>query len=374
MPDRITKLQRWLDLIAYLASRRFPVPLDELWAGVPAYAPALEGSDKEHESVRRMFERDKKELRELGIPIETVTFHINYGVEESHGYRLAKKDFHLPYMRIIEEATGEGSSAPGRRAGDFAVNEAEMGAALDGLREVAALPAFALTREAQSAFRKLTFDLDPELLSETPVIYAEDAETRETAQSQRVLSEALRHRKTVRFRYRSMGRDAEGDRTVRPYGLLFQHGRWYLVGHTEDRGDVRMFRIGRMTGLEANTRAPGTPDFEVPADFRLDDYSGRRAWELGEDPEGPLEATVSFRFPRSLWAERNGHGRLLTEDADGTHLRSFDVHRRDPFMRWVLSMAGDARIEHPPELREAFQQMVSAVAQKYDPGEGGRDA
>lgn len=370
MPERITKLQRWLDLIAHLASRRFPVSIDELWANVPAYAPALEGSDREHESVRRMFERDKKELRELGIPIETVTFHINYGLEESHGYRLAKKDVHLPYLRLVREAAGAGESRVGSRTHTFQITEAEAGAALDGLREVAALPSFPLRDEAASAFRKLTFDLDPALFSETPVIYAEDAEAKETARAQRLLSEALRGRKTVRFGYRSMGRDAQGVRTVRPYGLLFQHGRWYLVGHAEDRGDVRMFRVGRMSDLETNPRKPGTPDYDVPDDFRLDEYAGRSAWELGEDPEGSLEVTVRFRFPRSLWAERNGHGRFLREEPDGAHLRSFDVHRRDPFLRWVLSMAGDARIESPPELRAAFRGMVSEVARRYrDAGE-----
>jgi proteasome accessory factor B len=371
MSERITKLQRWLDLIAYLASRRFPVPLDELWAGVPAYAPALEGSDKEHETVRRMFERDKKELRELGIPIETVTYHINYGLEESHGYRLAKKDFHLPYLKLVEEASGEPDSPRRIGTGTFNVTMNEARAALGGLREMASVPAFPLRRQARSAFRKLTFDLDPALVGETPVVYAEDAEARETADALKLLSEAVRNRKTAHFRYRSMGRDAEGERTVRPYGLVFQHGRWYLVGHAEDRDEARMFRVSRMTELTVNTKTPGTPDYEVPDDFRLDDYAGRSAWELGEDPEGTLEATVSFRFPRSLWAERNGHGRLVREDADGTQLRAFDVHRRDPFLRWVLSMAGDARIEDPPELREAFRQMASAVAQRHGSRGGG---
>ena len=57
----------------------------------------VEGSEREKQTVRRMFERDKDELKAFGIPIETVRFTINYGHEQQDGYRLARKDFHLPY-------------------------------------------------------------------------------------------------------------------------------------------------------------------------------------------------------------------------------------------------------------------------------------
>jgi predicted DNA-binding transcriptional regulator YafY len=386
MADRISKLQRWLDLIAHLASRRFPVPLDELWASVPAYALPHDPTTREHERVRRMFERDKEELREMGIPIETVTYHINYGLEERHGYRLAKRDFHLPYLRLVQEAAksaGEPEAAdthpgPRRRVppatpGEFAVTEDEVGAALEGLREVAALPSFPLAPDARAAFRKLAFDLDPEALEEPSVVYVEDPEASATADALKLLSEALRQGKRVRFRYRSMGRDEEVERAVRPYGLLFQHGRWYLIAWAEDRDAVRMFRVGRMRSVEVNRARPGTPDYTVPDDFRLEDYAGRKAWELGQDPGGPAEAHVRFRFPRSLWAERNGHGQLLAEGEDGAQLRSFRIRRRDPFLRWVLSLEGDARVEAPPDLAEAFRGMAAAVEALYGGEEDGPD-
>ncbi len=371
MSDRISKVQRWLDVVAFLAARRFPVSTDELWAHVPAYARGVDGTEKEKAAVRRMFERDKDELRALGIPIETVTFRINWGTEESSGYVLARKDFHLPYLRLVREAEGD---AAGDSGAAFDVTEEEARAALDGLRELAAVPSFPLARQARSAFRKLAFDLEPELVGETPVLYAEDPEAVATADVLRALSAALLARKRVRFRYHAIQRDRISERTVRGYGLVFQHGRWYLVGHDEDRGAVRMFRVGRMSRLEPNARAPGTPDFAVPDDFALDAYAGRKAWELGGEGERPIEATVLFRFPRSLWAERNGHGALVEARDDGSQLRRFRVHRRDPFLRWVLSLAGDARVTSPDDLRDEFRGMVRAVANRYrdPPGEAPR--
>ncbi len=95
-------------------------------------------------------------------------------------------------------------------------------------------------------------------------------------------------------------------------------------------------------------------------------WAGRRAWELaGEDEQAPVAARVRFRFPRSVWAERNGHGTLVAEDREGGQLREIVVHRPEPFLRWVLCLEGDAVVEDPPELREAFQAMVRAVAARY---------
>jgi proteasome accessory factor B len=366
MPTSPTKLQRWLDLVAYLAGRHFPVPVEDLRQNVPAYALDPDADDREKETVRRMFERDKDELRGLGIPIETGEFSINLGLEQQTGYRLARRDFHLPYLKLVSQATEGGYAGDSRTT--FHVSEAEAGAALGGLRDLTSLPAFPLASHARSAFRKLAFDLGPEILDEGPVVFVEDPEAAATSSLLSALSRAVLARKRVTFHYHAMHRDAEADRTVRPYGMLFQHGRWYLVGHDEDRDDIRMFRLGRMETLEANRKAPGTPDFEIPSEFRLSDYGGRKAWELGDDEEGPVRASVLFRFPRSLWAERNSQGTLAEERADGSQLRVFDVHRRDPFLRWVLSLAGDASVESPEDLRAAFRQMAAAVARSH----GGR--
>ncbi|MFP3949227.1 MAG: hypothetical protein ACLFWG_10910, partial [Longimicrobiales bacterium] len=86
MANRISKVQRWLDLVSFLVGRRFPVDVDEVMRNVPAYAERwVEGSEKDRASVRRMFERDKDELRELGVPLESVEYSINYGAERAEG-------------------------------------------------------------------------------------------------------------------------------------------------------------------------------------------------------------------------------------------------------------------------------------------------
>jgi proteasome accessory factor B len=377
MPTNPTKLQRWLDVVAFLAARRFPVSTEDLWSNVPSYAAGVDGEAKDKAAVRRMFERDKEELKELGIPIQTVTFSTNEGDVESSGYQLKRQDFHLPYLRLVKEAQVEAVGPGGikkKASSTFDIAEEEAGAALDGLRELAAVPGFPLARHARSAFRKLAFDLEPDMVADAPVLYAADPETAAAADALTILSDALTRRKRTTFAYSGITRDAVTKRTVLPYGLLFQHGRWYLVAHDEDRDGPRMFRLGRMSDVAANTKSPGTPDYDIPLEFELSEYAGRKAWELGDDAEGPVDAEVDFRFPRSLWAERNEHGELIESRGDGGQLRSFRVHRRDPFFRWVLSLGGDAHVVEPAPMREAFRAMVGEVAQIYrsdDGSEGG---
>lgn len=390
----ISKTQRWLDLIAYLVGRRFPVAVDELMEKVPAYAVKwVEGSDTDRASVRRTFERDKDELRDLGIPIETAAWRDPWG-EEHHGYSLARRDFYLPYLKLLERSAGEGERAapPGQEGGDrpargrngprappgdparpgeVELSPDDAGTALDALRRAASLPSFPLAREARSGFRKLAFDLEPERFDRTPVLFVPAPSEEDESGELRLLNEALLARKRVAFTYHGIYRDRTTERDVAPYALLFHHGHWYLVGHDALRDDVRIFRLSRMQDVRPNRSAPRTPDFQIPGDFQLSDFVARDAWELGEPDEEPLQARVLFRFPRSLWAERNGKGEPVEERADGAAVRSFQVRQVDPFLRWVLSLEGDAEVLGPPELRRALRDLAERVLALYAAGSEG---
>jgi hypothetical protein len=104
----ISKTQRWLVLIAFMVRHRFPVSVEQIMEGVPAYTPKWSSeSEKDRESVRRMFERDKDELRRLGMPLETLEYSIEYGTDKAEGYVLSSRDFYLPYLRIVGEESGE---------------------------------------------------------------------------------------------------------------------------------------------------------------------------------------------------------------------------------------------------------------------------
>src|SRR5688572_30023866 len=244
MPDRPTKLQRWLDIIAYLVGRRLPVSADELMRNVPAYAKRWASDDsKDHESARRGFERDKDELRRLGIPIRTIPYRTP-DAPDMEGYQLERRDFYLPYLKLVQQASARKQFPDRYRVAEVEITERDAPLALDALRRVADVPGFPFVSQARSAFRKLAFDVDPQAFSShTPVLFMDRPGAAELTERLRTLSVALLARKRVTFRYHGIYRGAETSRDVAPYGLLFQHGHWYLIGHDALRDDVRVFRV-----------------------------------------------------------------------------------------------------------------------------------
>ena len=361
-----TKLQRWLDLIAYLVGRRQPVSVDEVLEHVPAYASPLETDDaKALDASRKMFERDKRDLRAFGIPIETVSFTIG-AADAQEGYRLERKDFYLPDLRLLEQAGPEppGATQAKRMLGvaELAIAPEEARDAREALEMIGALEGSPFVREVSSALRKLAFDLPPQDTS--PTLFVARPEVEALRERLALLTDALLARKRVAFEYHGIYRGETTRRDVDGYGMLFQRGNWYLIGHDHLRDDLRIFRVERMDGLAPNTKKPETADYAVPDDFVLADWRHREAWELGGE-EPPVEAKVAFRFPRSLWVDRNGLGEPLLTGPDGSSVRSFRVHQVDPFLRWVLSQDGEARIVGPPELVGAYRDMLAEVAALY---------
>ncbi|MEX0906695.1 MAG: WYL domain-containing protein [Gemmatimonadota bacterium] len=367
MPSAPTKLQRWLDIIAYLVGRRLPVSADELMRGVPAYADAWASDDATtRESARRGFERDKVELRKLGIPIRTVQYSTPDHIDVLEGYIIERRDFYLPYLELVKQTSATARYSDRHRPAHLEIGEADAPLALEALRRVAGVPGFPLAREARSAFRKLAFDLDPDAFtSQSPVLFMDAPGAVDLTARLRTLSDALLARKRVRFRYHGIYRDEVTSRDVAAYGLLYQHGHWYMIGHDATRDAMRVFRVGRMDGAAANTKQPGTADYAVPDTFRLADYVGREAWELGDAEEAPVVALVLFRFPLSLWAERNGHGRLESRRDDGAVVRRFDVHQVDPFVRWLLSLEGEAEVLEPASLQQELHAMAAKVGRAH---------
>jgi predicted DNA-binding transcriptional regulator YafY len=338
------------------------VSVDDVLENVPAYASPLETDDaKSLDATRKMFERDKSQLRAFGIPIETVSFAIDT-TESQEGYRLARKDFYLPYLRLIENAGPAGGERKMLGVAELDIAPEETRDAREALDLIGRIEGSPFVREVSSALRKLAYDLPPQ--DTTPTLFAARPEVEALRERLSLLTDALLARKRVGFEYHGIYRGETTQRDVDGYGMLFQRGNWYLIGHDHLREDLRIFRVERMENIVPNTKKPETPDYAVPDDFDLASWRHREAWELGGE-EVPIEAQVAFRFPRSLWVERNGYGEAALTGADGSSVRSFRVHQVDPFLRWVLAQDGEARIVGPPELATAYRDMAAEVAALY---------
>lgn len=351
------KLQRWIDLVAALLERRYGITLAELREEVPGYATGRA------ESVRRTFERDKDELRRLGVPIMTV----GPGGAADTRYSIRADRFYLPYLALV---TARGTRTPRRvdRHGYAALEECvfdeeELALLADAANRVASFGDPVLAADARHAIAKLALDMPPDRLAPTPGVSVMPPRTRADAETLARLGDALLRRKQVSFTYYGIERDETERRTVLPYGLGFTSGHWYLHAQDPARGAVRRFRASRMRDLSVNPSAPGTQDYEIPAGFDL----AERAlpvppWQLGEDP--PVEVVLRFHASTGLVKAAR---RLGTSIRDGDDTVRYTVRRREPFLRWVLGLAGDATPLAPPDIVREYTALVNRTLAAIPP-------
>ena len=337
-----------MDLVAVLLSRHYGVTFEELRAEVPGY---FEGAP---DSVRRSFERDKDELRALGVAIETVG---SLGDADTR-YRLRPGDFYLPYLVLAGErglVAPKRLDADGYRAlAERAFSEEEFGLLADAARRAAECGDPILASDARHALAKLFLDVGPDALAYTPGVTVAAPRAAADPAHLKLLGDALARRKQVTFTYHGIDRDEAERRTVLPYGLAYTGGHWYLHAHDPARGAIRRFRLNRIRELEINTKAPRTKDYEIPPDFSLAAAAEPvPAWALGDDP--PVTVTVRFTHDNGITrtARELGHA-----DARTPHAVTFDVRRREVFLRWVLGMAGDAQLIAPPDIVREWETLV----------------
>jgi len=346
-----------MDLIAALLRVHFPVSFEQLSADVPAYANA----DQSPDARMRMFERDKDELRALGVPIESVA-------DEDGAisrYRLRSRSFYLPYMQLTPPAPAA-AAAPHRPRGPgyqalpvLAFEPDELAMIARAANRVQQMRHPTLAADAATAVRKLAFDI--------PVM---DGGVREIMLSPfrgpdpevlDVLDQAVRRRKRVEFDYRSLERNAHAQRSVEPYGLVFLSSQWYLVARDPQADGLRHFRVSRISSATVNASRPQTPDFDVPEDFDLWSHAeSRRAWELGDGDA--ISVTVRFDSSGTYAA---GATALGESDPDEPGCRRFVVRRVDAFVRWLLSFGGAAQPLTPEPIVVAWRELARRTIERY---------
>ena len=370
------KLQRWVDLLASLLARRHAVTFEELVHDVPEYwikfTEAERASDdvtkrKLKDSLKRTFERDKDELRAFGVPLESED---DEDGATNGAYRIERKDFYLPYLCF---AAPGGDVVQPRKSDKYGYQSLtsltfeadELQAVVDAAAGVRGLGDPLLAADVDSALRKLAVDLPVDAArasADEPRVVLSRA--RPDAATFELLGDALRRRKSVAFSYHAMSTDRTEEREVEPYGLFFLSGNWYLAARDRGRGELSNFRLNRMGKVKVNALKAQSADYEVPATFRLREHArSRHTWELGDGDATPVEVEFHGESGATMAAMRLGRA------VEGSpNRRAFDVRRRDAFVRWLLSFAGELRPVGPPDVVDMYRREVEATAAVYSYG------
>jgi proteasome accessory factor B len=324
----VNKLERLLNLTAVLLNTSRPLTAEEIRQKVEGYPPA--GA-----AFHRAFERDKDDLRVLGIPLSVEK--VGATDPPIDGYRIRPDDYYLPDAGLDPDELA-------------ALHLASLTVRLDGLGDQEALwklggldadgsnGGAGLRRRAEEAgvMQGVVASLpsDPALV---PIF------------------QSITDGEQIEFVYRAE------PRTVDPWRLDFHRGRWYLTGFDHSRQGRRNFRLDRIDGVIQRTgTAVGTtrPD-EVPE-------APRQAWEFGS--EEPTVARLLVDESHGATAARQLGSDVKAEDQpDGSVIFEVPVVRYEAFRTFVLGFLEHAEILEPVRWRDDIVAWLSAIASQQHP-------
>ena len=316
-----TRTERLVNLVICLLSTRRFLTAAQIAATVPGYEHDPD-DPRDHDAFQRKFERDKAELRELGVPLETGTASI---FDTEPGYRIAPREYALPDIPLEpDEAAAVGIAARLWQHAGLAA------AASSGLAKL----------------RAAGVEVDPQAtLGVEPVVTVDP--------SFGPLTGAARNRRAVTFSYRVPEVDDAMTRRLEPWGVVCWRGRWYVVGHDRD-----CFRLSRIVG---NVRAIGHERaFTPPADVDLISHVAR--WSGPVAHQG--RAIVTVRAGRAAGLRRWALDTTPGPDFDRLTVPYSDVDR---LASTLVGYGADVRVEAPPELREAVIQRLKEVVARHEP-------
>ncbi|GAA1929035.1 WYL domain-containing protein [Streptomyces sodiiphilus] len=311
----IAKAERLMNLALCLLGTGRPLSKRELRTSIEAYIEA--GTE---DSFNRMFERDKDDLRELGMVIETVE-----SVDGDTGYVARRDSNRLPPVTLdAEEAAALGLAAK-------VWQQARLAGAASG------------------ALQKLRAAGMP-LASETEISALEPRiPTGEAAFEPLMI--ACRDRRPVTFAYRRSNAAQAHTRQVEPWALECWRGHWYLAGWDRERQDRRVFRLSRITG-PVRSRS-GTFTSEVPDQVAVREAVAEWA---GENPtsQARIRLRTGAGYPlRARATVVRGHDESWDE---------LEIPYGHGLGAWLAEFGPDVVVLEPAELRADVVDRLRAVA------------
>jgi proteasome accessory factor BC len=312
------KLIRQLSLVAFLMAELRPLTARDIKGNVEGYQ---EMSD---EAFARRFYSDRAELVSLGVPLDSQR-------DEHTGeelYTLRSERYFLPPLELDDD--------------EFAALQTCL-YLLEGR--------FAYSEPLRLGLQNLALGRSSGARDDSPTATAVRVEVRDPDYSPELqgrlgkLEGAITKQRTVRFRYWSIARDKESERTINPYALLPENGTWYVIGEDQDDKTIKQFRVSRIRS-EIRFATRRERDFRVPEEFDVEVFRGRADWQFG-DTVG--EARVELAPDTAWWVRREFDKPRNSIDGD---IFTTEYAQLPLLARWILRQDGRAIPLEPPALRK----------------------
>ncbi len=336
------KLIRQLSLISFLMAKRRPVTALEIKRDVEGY------SEMNDDAFARRFYADRAELEALGIELR-VDRAVD-GFYEAENYSLPPENFYLPSVQFTDRELASLTTALKMLDGQFAYAE-----------------------PLRLALQQLTWGRPSPLSApdETSIHIAvgPDVEGRELSQRLSKIENAIFRRKTILFEYKTISTGAKEKRKVDPYHLLYRGGQFYMIGHSHERDEQRMFKLSRIEG-KISYASKAEHDFPPPEDFDPREYATMAEWQFGQTSEKAsiwvserIAWLVERHFSRAGKIRQPRRGEAVP--GKGVIFET-EFTESAPLIAWVLGLGPRARVLEPAELAEDVQSRVAKIASEHD--------
>ena len=317
--------ERLLNLLIALSNASHRMTREEIRSTVAGYekhdpADPPQEAAKKTQAFERMFERDKDDLRQLGVPLRTVTDAVH---GDDIGYTIDPSEAALAPVTLTSHERAVISIAARYW------NDAELShAAHTGGDKLGSIAERGST-EAPIAARA-SLDMGGTLIP---------------------LAQAISRRQAVTFRYPSSA-GSYVERVVEPWRIVFRGAVAYLVGHDRERAEARTFRLSRIdaTAGQSAVSAHGEPgSYSIP-DVTTDISAVEKVF--------PVTARMALR-PESGHTLRK-RGRFV-EHLDGADVFEVDFPDADTAVAEVMGHAGAATLLSPPSLVDVVRAHADAA-------------
>lgn len=145
---------------------------------------------------------------------------------------------------------------------------------------------------------------------------------------------------------------------LHPYRLCLIKNAWYIIGTIAGESIPKTFRVARFKAVRMQAE-PAT----VPDDFDLRAYFGN-AWAVfrgdkSYDVELKFQPAAAKVVIETVWH----HTQKTKSHKNGCVTLSFRVDGLSEILHWILSWAGQVRVQSPDELKDLFVQTLEDAIQ-----------
>jgi proteasome accessory factor B len=325
--------ERQFSLILALLTTERGLTKSDVFQTVHGYADDSRDSTSPAAAAARekRFERDKAELRDLGVPVEVIDDPSAPGNNQLVRYRVPRGGFAMPaglefdadetsLLSLAAQVWREGSVSQESRR---------------GLMKLKALGA--QTHE--------------DLIGVAPRLRARDA-------AFEPLSTAIEQGQTVSFSYSKPGDDGSSIRRVEPLALVFADGNWLLVSYDLDRSSERMFLLSRIVSAP---RPAGNADASRYPGVSAEQHAARALEDLAE-LAGRQRARLEVRAGSDAEVRLRGDARATSGPWLEVELGYTDLSL---LADRLASFGPEVRVVSPPELRRLVASRLASVVSAH---------